>query len=76
VDAFAAQHFGGAHVLGTHLRRRGWNKISVAQMDQAFQCIGQLRKRVPLDGKPVVLYVASDSVRKDPSVQRRESCES
>jgi len=63
IDEFAATHFAGAHVMGTHLRRRGWNKISVEQMDAAFRCVGDLRRRLPPDGRRVVLYVASDSVR-------------
>jgi hypothetical protein len=64
IDEFAATHFAGAHVLGTHLRRRGWNKISVEQMDTAFRCVGDLRRRLlPADRRRVVLYVASDSAR-------------
>jgi hypothetical protein len=46
-----SQHFTDAHVVGFHLRRRGWNKLSLTQMQAGFKCAGDFMRRPAQDGR-------------------------
>ncbi|KAK3238956.1 hypothetical protein CYMTET_51081 [Cymbomonas tetramitiformis] len=60
IDSFADEHFAGAYVIGMHVRRRGWNKLGLTQLDLGLQCARDM-PNADTSERPVVWFLATDS---------------